>query len=471
VAAAPSTRAPAPHFLSPLAFERRGYPWADWARLRREEPVAWIDAEDHQPFWAVTRHADVVRVSRDPGAFRSAPGNILPPRALSERVRLPLAATLRASFRTGVVFRPRVMGVIVQAALAARRAGGAEGAFKNLLNLDPPEHRAFRQILAGRFTARALHGLEARVEQLAHEVVARVAARAADPALAGEPFDFVTELAARFPLAVIMELLGCPAEDHERVLRWSNAIVGAFDEEYGDSASPFDAIEEARLGLFDYFARQVRRRRRAPGGDLVSALVAARAGGRALTDFEVLSYCFLLALAGNETTRNAASGGMLALLERPEQLRRLRAEPALLATAPDEIVRWTSPIVYFRRTAACEVELGGRRIRPGDRLALFYPSANRDEDVFPDAEAFDLARSPNRHLGFGIGEHFCLGAHLARMELRALFAAIARSLPEVEPAGPVVRLRSNFVGGIKHLPLRFAHKEPTCAAPSRSPSP
>jgi cytochrome P450 len=460
----------APHFFSPHAFERQGYPWADWARLRRDEPVAWIDADDHVPFWAVTRHADVVRISKDPDGFRSAPGNILPPRALAGRLRMPLAATLRAGLRTGVLFRPRVMGVIVQAALAARRAHGPDGAFKNLLNLDPPEHRDFRQLLAGRFTARALAGVEARVTELAREVVAGVAARASDPARAREPFDFVTELAARFPLAVIMELLGCPPEDHDRVLRWSNAIVGSFDDEYGDAAAPFDAIEEARLGLFDYFARQVTLRRRRPGDDLVSALVAARIGGRALSDFEVLSYCFLLALAGNETTRNAASGGMLALLERPAWLRRLRSEPALLETAPDEIVRWSSPIVYFQRTAARDVELGGHRIRAGDRLALFYPSANRDEEVFADPEAFDLARRPNRHLGFGIGEHFCLGAHLARLELRALFAAIAEELPDVEPAGPVVRLRSNFVGGIKHLPLRFAQKEIACAPPSASPS-
>jgi cytochrome P450 len=456
--AAPASQ-PAPSWFDPRRFEADGYPWAEWARLRREEPVAWIDAAEHAPFWAITRHADVVRVSKDPETFRSAPGNVIPPRRLAGRLRLPLGTTLRAGWRTGVVFRPRVMCVVLEAALAARRARGPEGAFRNLLNLDPPEHRAFRHVLAGRFTARAVGAIEPRVERLARETVARVAARAADPRRADEPWDFVTELAARFPLAVIMDLLGCPAEDHDRVLRWSNAIVGSFDDEYGDAAAPFDAIEEARLGLFDYFARQVSRRRREPGDDLVSALVAARVGGRALTDFEVLSYCFLLALAGNETTRNAASGGMLALLERPAQLRRLRAEPGLLATAPDEIVRWSSPIVYFQRTAARDVELHGRRIRAGDRLALFYPSANRDEEVFPDANAFDLARSPNRHLGFGIGEHFCLGAHLARMELRAIFASIVRELPEVELAGPVVRLRSNFVGGIKHLPLRFARKE------------
>jgi cytochrome P450 len=188
----------------------------------------------------------------------------------------------------------------------------------------------------------------------------------------------------------------------------------------------------------------------------VSALAAARVGGRALGDFELLCYCFLLVLAGNETTRNASSGGMLALLERPALARRLREEPALLDSAVEEIVRWSAPIVYFARTATRDVELAGRRIRRGDRLALFYPSANRDEAVFPDPDVFDPARDPNPHLSFGIGEHFCLGANLARLELRALFGELLRRLPPLAAAGPPARLRSNFVGGVKHLPVRFA---------------
>jgi cytochrome P450 len=320
--------------------------------------------------------------------------------------------------------------------------------------MDPPEHRAFRSLLSARFSARALAPLEPVVREMADAVVARVAEDAA--VRSGRPFDFVTEIAARFPLAVIMHMLGCPAEDHDRVLRWSNAIVGFLDEEYGDAEAPFDAIEEARLAIFDYFARHVARQRREPRDDLVGLLARARVDGKPLGDFEILSYCFLLALAGNETTRNASSGGLLALLERPEELERLRREPGLLAPAVEEIVRWTSPIVYFQRTAARDVELAGRRIRAGDRLALFYPSANRDESVFAEPERFDVGRRPNRHLGFGIGEHFCLGAHLARMELRVLLRSLLDRLPPLELAGPVVRLRSNFVGGIKHLPLRAA---------------
>ncbi len=442
------------HFFLPARFAADGYPWEEWAALRRDDPVSWIDDGEHVPFWAITRHADIVAVSKDPATFRSAPGQVIPPRKFQGARRMPLHITLKAGWRTGVVFRPQVMRVIFAAALSAKRAGSAEGALRNLLNMDPPEHRAFRSLLTGRFTARALQDLVPTMQAMADSVVAKVAD---DPSLrSGRPWDFVTEIAARFPLAVIMHLLGCPAQDHDRVLRWSNAIVGSQDPEYGDARAPLEAIEEARLALFDYFARHVSERRRDPRPDLVGVLATARADGRPLTDFEILSYCFLLALAGNETTRNASSGGLLALLERPREYENLRADPQLLETAVDEMVRWSSPIIYFQRTASRDVELRGRKIRAGDRLALFYPSANRDESVFPDPEVFDPARRPNRHLGFGIGEHFCMGAHLARLELRALFTSMLERLPPLELAGPVVRLRSNFVGGIKHLPVRMA---------------
>jgi cytochrome P450 len=442
-------------FFHPARFAAEGYPYEEWRRLRREDPVAWIDAPGFEPFWAVTRHADIARIARDPASFSSSPGNLIRPRAFAGVRQIPLRATLRAALRTGLVFHPRAVRVVVDAALRARRAGSAQGSLRMLLNMDPPEHGAFRRLLSRRFTARGLAPFEAGIRALAAESVERVAARG-QPARRAEPFDFVTELAARFPMAVISELLGVPRSDFDRLFRWSNAIVGADDPEYAIGASLVDTIEEARLGLFDYFARHVARRRRAPGPDLVSALAAARVDGRALSDFELLCYCFLLVLAGNETTRNATSGGMLALLERPGLQDRLRERPELLDTAVEEIVRWSAPIVYFARTATRDVELAGRRIRGGDRLALFYPSANRDEAVFAEPDVFDPARDPNPHLSFGIGEHFCLGANLARLELRAIFEEMLRRLPPLVAAGPPQRLRSNFVGGLKHLPVRFA---------------
>jgi cytochrome P450 len=207
--------------------------------------------------------------------------------------------------------------------------------------------------------------------------------------------------------------------------------------------------------FFEYFAGYVAERRSAPREDLVSLLVQSRIDGRPIEDFEVLSYCFLLAVAGNETTRNATSGGMLALLENPSEMTRLRDDTSTLPAAVEEILRWTSPVIHFCRTAAADGEIRGRKIAEGDLLVLFYPSANRDEEIFPDPFRFDVTRAPNDHVAFGIGEHFCLGANLARMELRAVLAECLRRMEDIEPAGPVERLRSSFVGGIKRMPLRF----------------
>ena len=440
-------------FFDPKRFAAEGYPYEAWARMRREEPVARVDGFAYEPFWAVTRHADVTRISRDPETFCSAASNLVFRRDMLHR-KAALGAALGSAWRSGILFQPTALRALFGAVRHAKQFPGA-GGLKMLLNLDPPEHGDLRRILAKRFTVRGLAPFEPAIRALAVETVDGVVARAADPARRGEPFDFVLDVAARFPMAVVNELLGVPRTDFDMLFRWSNEIVGAGDEEYAEGRSTAETIQDAQLALFVYFARHLNHRRRSPGLDLVSQLAHARVGDRALTDFEILSYCFLLLLAGNETTRNATSGGMVAMLDRPELWRRLRAEPALLETAVDEIVRWSSPIVYFARTATREVELGGRTIRAGDRLALFYASANRDETVFADPDAFDPARSPNPHLAFGFGEHFCMGARLARLELSLLFGELLRRAPELEPAGPVARLASNFVGGVKHLPVRF----------------
>jgi cytochrome P450 len=325
-----------------------------------------------------------------------------------------------------------------------------------LLNMDPPEHRDFREMTHRHFTPRALTALQAQVDRVAQETVARVAKRAADPARRGEPFDFVSEIAAPFPLGIIAELMAFPEADRAQLFEWSNAIIGIEDPDYGDADDLFGSVERAQLGLFKYFSQHLAQRRRRPGNDLVSVIAHARIAGRPLSHLHELAYCFLMLLAGNETTRNAISGGMAALIEHPDEMRRLRDDPSLLETAADEIVRWTSPIIYFLRTAACDVEVGGERIAAGDRLALYYPSANRDPDAICDPERFDVARRPNRHLGFGIGEHVCLGAHLARMEIRAAFREVLSQLPDLELAGPIARVHSDFVGGVKRLPVRFS---------------
>jgi cytochrome P450 len=227
-------------------------------------------------------------------------------------------------------------------------------------------------------------------------------------------------------------------------------MIGSEDPEYSDEGG-----NRAMVELFTYFAKLVEERRKSPKDDLITVFANAEVGGRKLEMLEVLSWCQIIVVAGNETTRNATTGGMLALIEHPEERRRLQADPSLLKSGIEEIVRWTSPIIHFARTAARDVDFHGQRLRKDDVVALFYPSANRDEDVFDDPYRFDVGRSPNRHLGFGVGEHFCAGAHVARLELEMAYRYLLPRLEEVELAGPVDRLTSNLVGGIKRLPIRY----------------
>jgi len=395
-----------------------GPPHALFARLRRESPVHRCEGGGFEPFWAVTRHADVAAVSRQPDRYRSGP-------------------------RLTVFPRDVVPPGVSESAL-----------LRMLLNLDPPEHGALRGVLARQFTPGALRALEPRVRALAREVVGGMASRAR---AAGGTLecDFVEDLAAPLPLRLILHLLGAPEEDAPHLLELSNRVVGLADPEYARGAPPAAAALTAWTGLFQYFGRLVAARRRDPGDDLVSRLAASEVDGRPLSDAELLSYGFLLLTAGNETTRNAITGGLLALLAHPPELARLREDPGLLETAADEIVRWTSPITYFCRTAAADGELSGAEIRAGDTLVLLYASANRDETVFAEPDRLDVSRQPNPHLGFGIGEHFCLGASLARLELRAFFAELLREFEELEATGPAQRLRSSFNAGFRHLPVRL----------------
>jgi cholest-4-en-3-one 26-monooxygenase len=407
--------------IAPAHFERSGYPHEAWRRLRREAPV--FRSERHEPhFWALVRHADIVAVSRQPERFLNAPRFQYIPKSEEE---------------------------------------SGELAGRTIISMDPPEHRRHREIASPRFTPRALRALDAEVDRIAGELLEELARKAAE----GE-CDFVAALAAPLPIAVIARLLGLPREDWPRLYAWTNRIVSASDPQYRDPGATADASRErATRELFAYFAELAEQRRAEPQEDLVSLLAGARVAGAPLSRDAILAYCLILVAAGNETTRNAISGGLLAFLEHPDEWRRLRAAPALLPRAVEEILRWTSPVVQMARTAVGEAEIGGQRICAGDTLVLFYPSANRDEAVFADPERFRVDRHPNRHLAFGVGEHFCLGAHLARMELAAAFRHLARRLERVELAGPPVRLRSSMVGGIKQLPIRYALRPAACGDP------
>jgi cytochrome P450 len=394
--------------IDPGAYEAVGPPHAAWARLRREAPVAWCEPPGMLPFWTITRYDDVVGLSRQPELYQNAPRIAVFPEEQFETANFPV---------------------------------------RHLLNMDPPEHRDYRRLLSMHFTPRALDPERPAIERLVDGILDGVAAR-------GE-VDFVTDVAAVMPIAVIAEMLGLPEEDRDLFFRWTNETLGATDPEYRAAESVRETADRAIRAQMDYFTRMIEERRRRPTDDLIGILANAKLDGAWIPDFELLSYLVLLVVAGNETTRNAASGGLLALIERPDALRRLRQDPSHLRGAVEEIVRWVSPVNQFCRTPTKDVELHGQRIRAGEHLCLFYGSANRDETIFEDPMSFRIDRSPNRHIGFGIGEHVCLGAHLARLELQVLFGRLLARLERADLAGPVERLRSSFICGIKHLPIRL----------------
>jgi cholest-4-en-3-one 26-monooxygenase len=404
--------------LDPATFES-GVPHRFYAWLRENVPVYWHEGRpgrelfpghfevDQRGFWVLTRHADVLEVSRNHALFSSERGSC-------------------------------VIGDMPEIELAMIR--------QQLIHMDPPRHSKLRGLVNRGFTPRMIARMEPHVRELAREIVDRLTGKS--------ECDFVTEIAAELPLLVIAELLGVPREDRGKLFTWSNRLIGAEDPDYG---SPVDA-QVAVMELFQYGAWLADQRRAEPKDDIVSTLVHADVDGEALGGIDLNMFFFLLVIAGNETTRNAISGGMQALFEHPAERAKLQAEPALLDTAVDEIVRWVTPVMQFRRTATRDLELGGQKIRENDKVVMYYGAANRDPRAFVDPDRFDVARDPNPHLGFGIGVHYCLGASLAKLEMRIMFEELFRRIPDLEPTGPVARLRSNFINGIKSMPVRFTRE-------------
>jgi cholest-4-en-3-one 26-monooxygenase len=382
-----------------------GVPHDYFRRLRAESPVAFMPESKGGPgFWAVTRHRELVHVSKHPRLFCSSQGTNIEDQTGEQLARLQTI----------------------------------------MLNMDPPRHVKYRNLVRRGFTPRRIAQLTPHVRQLARQVVDRVASK-------GE-CDFVEHVAAELPMIVICELMGVPQDDRHLLFQLSNRLIGFDDPEF--QSSPEDA-ERAATEMWAYAHQLGQQRRARPIDDLVSDLVTGEVDGQRLSELEFNNFFLLLAVAGNETTRNAISGGLLALMEHRSQWERLRRNPRLLDTAVDEIVRWVSPVMYFRRTASEDTVLGGIEIGAGDKVVMWYPSANRDETVFASPDVFDVARDPNPHLGFGVGEHFCLGSHLARLEMRILFEELLRRLPDLEIAAPPRRLRSNFIHGVKELHVRF----------------
>ena len=401
--------------LDPATYER-GMPHEFFGWLREHDPVhrqegrpgrgliAGIQELDQAGYWVISRHADVIEVSLDQKRFSS------------ER-------------QTSMIID------LSEDSLEQMRLW--------MINQDAPRHTKLRKLVNQGFTRRIIGNLSNHIEELSREIVDGVARK-------GE-CDFVAGIAAELPLLVIAELMGCPVEDRAKLFSWSNQLIGFEDPELSQGSNPNDVM----LELFEYAGGLARQRRGDPRDDLTSALVHAEVEGERLDDLTFNMFFLLLILAGNETTRNAISGGMLALSEHPDEKQKLLDDPALMTCATEEILRYVSPVIAMRRTATRDTEISGQPIRENDKVVMYYPSANRDDRVFDQPDRFDVKRDPNPHLAFGWGPHFCMGASLARAEVRILFSELLRRLPDIEVSETPRRLRSGTVNSIKSLQVRF----------------
>ncbi|WP_102141826.1 cytochrome P450 [Mycobacterium hubeiense] len=388
---------------------------ASLAHLRANNPVAWVDNPPYRPFWAITKHADIMAIERANALFLSEPR--------------PLLATAEAD----------------DFAKAQLEAGMG---LRTLIHMDDPHHRKVRAIGADWFRPKAMRDLKVRVDELAKRYVDRMRD-------IGPECDFVTEIAVNFPLYVIMSLLGVPEEDFPRMHKLTQEIFGGDDEEY-KRGNTLEEQMAVLLDFFDYFSKLTASRREHPTEDLASAIANGRIDGEPLSDVDTASYYVIVATAGHDTTKDAISGGLLALIENPGELERLRNSMDLMPTAVEEMIRWTTPVKEFMRTAADDTDVRGVPIAKGESVYLAYVSGNRDEEIFDEPFRFDVGRDPNKHLAFGYGVHFCLGAALARMEMNSLFTELVPRLESIELTGEPELSSTVFVGGLKHLPIRYS---------------
>ena len=412
-----------PADLNDLDLWARAVPYAEFARLRREEPVSWHDEPaPNSGFWSVNRYADIVAASRDTATYSSA---------------------------RGVSFEEPT-----DEDMAARRT---------IIDTDPPGHTKLRKILSGSFSQRAVAVYQHFVEGLTEEVLNR--------ALVNDEFDFVDAIAKEVPIRVLARIMGLPGSELDRFIDLGDRLIANTDPAVTDVVWGRDDTDAYRLypfrspygkQLWDLGREVVKDKLREPGDDLLSTLLAAEVDGDRLTKTDLDNFFSIMVIAGNETTRIAIAQGMLAFIEHQDQWTRLAEDPdGRAGTAADEVIRWTCPTHFMRRTATRDTELGGARIKEGDKVILWYVSGNRDETEFPGPDTFDVGRAPNRHLSFGRGgPHLCLGAHLARLEVRVVLAALARRITRFELAGPPQRIRSNFTNGLRELPVRITRTTP-----------
>jgi cytochrome P450 len=409
--------------ISPRAYAERGIPHDQWTELRRLDHLHLCEPRGFDSFYPVVRHRDICEISKQPDLFWS---------------------------RFGIVLESEQQKVILE------HESGL-GSLRVIIGMDPPAHRDYRKVAAPWFTPRTIQ----RVDPVVHESARSLVDRLVEKASGGEgECEFANEIAAAHPLRILATILGVPREEEPRILTLTNQLFAADDPDLQrEGEDRLSAAKSLAVDFFQMFNEIIEDRRSNPRDDLASVLANGRVHDEPMGLLETLGYFLITFSAGHDTTKNALAGGLHALAQHPEEFEKLKRNPELVPSAVEEIVRWTSPVNYMKRVVGKDLEFHGQKLRKGDNLVLFYASANRDEAVFEDPFTFRVDRKPNPHLGFGIGEHFCLGAHLARHSQRALLGELVRRLDSIELAGEPERIHSSFVVGLKKLPLRYRVSE------------
>ncbi|MEQ9597171.1 cytochrome P450 [Parvibaculum sp.] len=390
-----------------------------FAKLRKEEPVRWTEPDGYRPFWTVSKHADIMEVERQNDKFLNDPRLTLQTIETEEQVR--------------------------------EFTGGSDKLIRSLVDMDNPDHRNYRGLTQAWFMPPNLKAIASRVDALAEKYVDRLEQK-------GGECDFVSDVAVWYPLRVIMTVLGVPEEDEPIMLKLTQELFGATDPDMKRSEESTITVNTV-TEFFNYLTAITEDRRANPKDDVASVIANATIDGKPIGHVEAMGYYIIVATAGHDTTSSTAAGGLLALMQNPDQFAKLKSDPdRYLPGAIDEMIRWTTPVKHFFRTAAEDYELRGQKIRKGDNLLMCYWSANRDEDVFDDPFTFDIERSPNKHLAFGYGAHLCLGQHLAKMEIKALYKELLARLDHIELAGDPAWVEASFVSGLKRLPVRYSMK-------------
>lgn len=406
------------HLVQNDAYASRSFPFDEWEWLRANDPVHWTDAAGVEKFWAITRHRHITEISARPDVFSSEKGNILLfPEGQEDGNDDP---------------------------------DNAFNQMRVIIMMDPPDHREFRKVASGFFTPRGITRLDEIVTETARLTMDRLAEHG------DQPVDFVEMVAQRHPLRVLCTILGVPEEEEDHLLQLTSQLFAFDDPDVGRPGEDREAASAAlAMEFFTMFNTIIEDRRANPRDDLATLLATATLeNGEPMGLIETLGYYLIVFNAGHDTTRHSISGAMGAFLDFPDEFARLKADRSLMKTAVEEVVRYTAPVNYMKRTALSDYELGGVTIAEGDRLCMFYGAANRDEEVFDDPNRFDVGRNPNRHLGFGWAEHYCLGAHLAKASIAALLEQMVDRIDSIERAGERDFVAASFVHGFKHLPVK-----------------